>query len=106
MILIPALFGYGQTAVFSALRVFAISNRNLVLSLLVFILVVAPIMTNSYVVAKHGVVLPFIGPQLVICAAKMPIPNPAVLASKPDDLYRTEQASDVRPQLHCVAAYQ
>ncbi|EKM52045.1 uncharacterized protein PHACADRAFT_31822 [Phanerochaete carnosa HHB-10118-sp] len=67
MILIPALIGYAQTAIFAGLRVFAITNRNRTLSLIVLILILAPVTTNSYVIAVRGVALPFIGSRLVIC---------------------------------------
>ncbi|EKM52088.1 uncharacterized protein PHACADRAFT_212678 [Phanerochaete carnosa HHB-10118-sp] len=83
MVLIPALMGYAETAIFSALRVFAITDRNRVLSLSVLILISGPVVVYSYVIVIHGVPLPFIGPQPVICIPKTLIGDKLVLIRIP-----------------------
>ncbi|GJE89347.1 hypothetical protein PsYK624_054460 [Phanerochaete sordida] len=45
---IPMLSGFVLTSAFSALRVFAISQRNLVLATVVFLLAASPVATNAF----------------------------------------------------------
>ncbi|EKM52093.1 uncharacterized protein PHACADRAFT_199589 [Phanerochaete carnosa HHB-10118-sp] len=64
-----------EAAIFAGLRVFAITNHNYILSLVVLILILTPVITNSYAIAIRAVALPFIGPRLVICTPKTLISN-------------------------------
>ncbi|KIP03866.1 hypothetical protein PHLGIDRAFT_129899 [Phlebiopsis gigantea 11061_1 CR5-6] len=72
----------GPEPVFSALRIFAISGRNLKLFLVVLIQGLAPVFINAIITAHAGVNFPFIGPKLVICQAAFVPPRPLALVCK------------------------
>lgn len=62
--LVPTLLGLIQTAVFSALRVFAISDHNRYVFGVVLLLGLTPVVLNTHALIKHGVPVGYISKRV------------------------------------------